>query len=296
MTTKTITSADLGHSFITTEVNLKEVFITEAGRLDIGLVEAERLFNFLPASIKAAPAVKHNRDSEWHYIYGAPFHLENKKIGKSSHLVPYVSSLIRATFTAKRLLTPINFFHSWWNQLDNPSKHYDALVEMLAVSNVTFDKKLSYEQAGLGVGSQKIDWFLETNSNGDFLLEVKCRLGQLAKEMERVQQVGHDGKQVRASEPNTNFETLFKDTSCKFPPIANSSYIQGAIIFLPIQVPEVKFEKYFLDMLKNNLHFVAFGTEDYETSTKVRTYATTLEIAERVNLVFNWVSGAKFTY
>jgi hypothetical protein len=55
-------------------------------------------------------------------------------------------SLVRATLVAKHALTSSKLCRSWRLKLD-------AIVEMLAVTNVTPHRSLAYEQEGLGIGS-----------------------------------------------------------------------------------------------------------------------------------------------
>jgi hypothetical protein len=46
---------------------------------------------------------------------------------------------------------------TWWQELDTPPKHLDAIVEMLAVAKVSPGYERAYEQKGRRIGSHKID-------------------------------------------------------------------------------------------------------------------------------------------
>ena len=78
-----------------------------------------------------------------------------------------MASLVRATLVAEQFLTSKQLRQYWW-RLDQPAKHLDAIVEMLTVCNISADSSLSYEQPGLGVRSNLIDWLLKTKVEGDF--------------------------------------------------------------------------------------------------------------------------------
>jgi hypothetical protein len=285
-------------SLVTDEAKLIDIFIDEAVRFGISHTDAENLFKRLPASVRSAPAVKFVLGPDWHYVFGKPFHLSGNSPGFGiPHQARLVISLVRASLVAEHALTPSQFRRFWWQQIDSPAKHLDAIVEMLAVANVTPDQCLTYEQEGLGVGSQRIDWLLKTKEDGNFLLEVKNRPGQMAQELMRIQTASRavDAQSI-SDEPITDFDALFKSTSSKFLPIPDSSCTQGAVVFLGIKVPKAQFEDFFLDHLQVNLHFVALGKLDKEAGICVNLLATSLEIASRVLSAFKWREDADLTY
>jgi len=139
------------------EAKLFDVFLIEATNLGVSHTEAERMFKILPANVRSAPAKKFKLDQEWRYEYGKPFHLGGNSKGFGiPYQAPLVVSLVRTALVAERSLTETQRRPggSWWNQLDKPEKHFDGIVEMLAVANVNQNYSLSYEQAGGG------GWFI----------------------------------------------------------------------------------------------------------------------------------------
>jgi len=285
-------------SLITAKAKLIDIFINEAAHLGISQTNAERLFKMLPASVKSTAAVTFVFGPDWRYVFGNPFHLSGDSHGFGiPHQAPLVVSLVRATLVAEHALTSSKLRRSWWLQLDRPSKHLDAIVEMLAVTNVTPDHSLAYEQEGLGIGSYRIDWLLKTKEDGDFLLEVKNRPGQSAQELARIQTTSKEGvTKLNPDEPSTNFDALFKSTFSKFLPTAVASCTQGVILFLGIKVPAAQFDHFYHDHLQTNLHFVALGKEDKESGVSVNLFATSAEIESRTLSAFSWRKDADLIY
>ncbi len=287
--------------FVADEAQLIDVFIKEAASLGVSNTDAERLFKMLPQKVRFAPAKKFKLGEEWRYEYGKPFHLSGNSKGFGvPYQAPLVISLVRATLVAERSLTQTQRRpgSSWWNQLEKPGKHFDGIVEALAVANVNQDYSLSYEQDGLGVGSSRIDWVLQTKENRKFLLEVKNRPGQSAQELTRIQstsKIQGDSSQING-EPNTDFNMLFKSSFDKFLPASTSAYIQGVILFLGIKIPSAQFAGFFHDHLQNNLHFVALGKEDQKSGTAINILAISPEIANDVRSAFGWFEQADLMY
>ena len=210
------------------EAQLIDIFINEAANLGVSHTDAEHLFKILPENVRAAPAKKFKLDEEWRYEYGKPFDLNGNSKGIGvPYQAPLVISLVRTALVAERALTLTQrrSGSSWWYQLDKPEKHFDGIVEMLSVANVNQNHILTYEQAGLGVGSYSIDWLLQTKENGNFLLEVKNRPGQPAQELIRIQSTSRirRGSPPNISEPITDFNALFKSSFSKFLPASTSS-------------------------------------------------------------------------
>ena len=282
-------------SLVSAEAKLADVFPEEAAHLGVGLTDVDRLFRILPASVKSASAVKFTLGPDWRYVFGTPFHLRGRSRAIGTPQAPFVASLVRATLVAEQFLTSKQLRQYWW-RLDQPTKHLDAIVEMLTVWNISADSNLSYEQLGLGVSSHSIDWLLKTKVEGDFLLEVKNRPGQMAQELMRNQKDMEAGAQSITGEPVTNFEALFKSVSSKFLPISDSTCIQGAALFLGIKVPALLLNEFFHDHLQNYLHFVALSKEDKQAGALVNLLAISPEIANQVLSAFGWHEGADLTY
>ena len=279
-------------SFVTAESHFIDVFFDETVSLGISHLDAERLLKIIPASVRSAKAIKFVLGQDWRYIYGKQFHLNGNSRGFGVPFqAPLIVNLIRATALAERVLTSSQF-RRWWQQLDMPAKHLDAIVEMLAVSSVSPDHHLIYEQAGLGIGSQKIDWLLKTKEEGEFLLEVKNRPGQMAQEMTR----SKASSTQFPSEPIADFSALFKSTTSKFLPLQDSTFIQGAIVFLGIKVPATALDNFFRNQLQSRFHFIALGKEDKQTGICVNLFTISPEISNRVRSVFRWREGADLTY
>ena len=281
-------------SFIAAKAMLRDVFVDESATLGISAPDSDRLFKLLPASVKSAQAVKFKLgDPSWRYIFGKPFHIGESRGFGIPHQAPLIVSLIRATVVAESRLTSKQW-RAWWWHIEKPEKHLDAIVEMLAVCNVAPAHNLIYEPAGLGVGSQRIDWLLKMSDEYNFFLEVKNRPGQTAQEMTRIRSNPKTPNPV--DEPITDFDALFKSTYSKFLPAPNPFSIQGVILFLGIKVPAAGLEKFFFDHLQTNLHFVALGKEDKETGIKTNLLARSPEVASRVLSAFAWHEDADLTY
>jgi hypothetical protein len=281
--------------FVTAEAQLTEVFVSVAAGFGIGHEEAEHLFNLLPVSVKDAPAIKVLIGDDWRYAFGKPFHLKGDSKGFGVPFqAPLVASLVRAIRVAERTLTTQQFHGSWRRRLDMPAKHFDAIVEMLAVCNVASESQLVYEQLGLGAGPRLIDWALTTESEGKILLEVKNRPGQPAKELSRLQTNSGAVDGIMNSDPIPDFDALFKSTCSKFVPLPTSC-IQGVVVFTGIKVPAVGFESYFHDHLQAHLHFAALGKEDKESGISVNLIAISPGIADRVLTAFAWRNDADLT-
>ena len=282
------------------EAQLIDVFIDEAANFGVSHTDAERIFNILPENVRSAPAKKFKLDQEWRYEYGKPFHLDGNSKGSGIPFqAPLVVSLVRTALVAERTLaqTQRRPGSHWWYQLDKPDKHFDGIVEMLAVANVNQNYSLIYEQVGLGVGSHSIDWLLQTKEKGNFLLEVKNRPGQPAQELTRIQSRSKMiVPQPNLGEPVTDFDALFKSSYDKFLPISSASYIQGVILFLGIKTPADKFANFFHEHLEAKLHFVALGKEDKDSGIRVNLLATSQEISKHVLSVFNWNNNADLLY
>lgn len=283
-------------AFIAAKAMLQDIFADEAATLGINAADAERLFRLLPASVRAAQAVKFKLgDPDWRYIFGKPFHIGESRGFGIPHQAPLVVNLIRATAVAESRLTPTQR-RSWWWQIDTPGNHLDAVFEMLAVSNVDREHNLTYEPASLAVGSQRIDWLLNLNLKDEhsFLLEVKNRPGQTAQEMTRIKSSSRTTGPV--DEPITDFDALFKSTYSKFLPVPDPSRTQGVMLFVGIKIPAARFEKFFNDHLQTTLDFIDLGKEDKETGTKIQLLARSSEVASRVLSAFGWREGADLTY
>lgn len=281
-------------SFIAEKAELKDIFTEEAVTLGISHMDAERLFNSLPASVKSVQAVKFSLgDPDWRYIFGKHFHIGMSRGFGIPHQAPLVVSLIRATAIAERKLTKSQQ-RSWWWQIDVPGKHLDAIFEMLAISNVNPNHTLIYEQVGMGVGSQLIDWLLKLKDEHSFLLEVKNRPGQTAHELTRIKSRSKLGD--HPGEPTTDFDALFKSTYSKFLPLPNPSYTQGVMLFLGIKIPAKSLAKFFQDRLQSNLDFVVLAKEDKETGIKVDLHVSSQESTHRLLEAFGWNEGADLTY
>lgn len=284
--------------FVAAQAQLSDVFLTEAASLGISSTDAEHLFKLLPASVRSAPAVQFVLGPDWRYVFGKPFHLDGNSRGFGvPHQAPLVLDLVRATLVAEHVLTISQFRRSWWPQLDRPAKHLDAIVEMLAVANVSHDYDLAYEQIGTGIGSYRIDWLLKTKGEGNFLLEVKNRPGQSAQELMRIQKTSRTTiAHSNPDEPVTDFTALFKSTYNKFHSAPTSPCIQGVILFLGIKIPAADFANFFYNHLQTNLNFVAFGKEDKEVGVRVNIIATSPKIADRVLSAFGWREEADLMY
>ena len=279
-------------SFITAESLLVDVFHDEAAGLGIGRFDSEQLLKKIPASVRSTKAIKFVFDQEWRYIFGKQFHFDGNSRGFGvPHQAPLVANLVRASALADRVLTASQF-RRWWQQLDIPAKHLDAIVEMLSISNVALDHDLAYEQAGLGIGSQKIDWLLKTKEKGGFLLEVKNRPGQMAREMTRRKATSPS----MPSDPITDFPALFRSTTGKFLPLNETEYTQGVILFLGIKVPATALDNYFRNHLQSHLHFIALGKEDKAMGISVNLFVKSTEIADHVRFAFRWSEGADLLY
>jgi hypothetical protein len=149
----------------------------------------------------------------------------------------------------------------------------------------------------VGVGSYSIDWLLQTKEKGDFLLEVKNRPGQSAQELTRLQSRSKTiAPKSNLGEPITDFDVLFKSSYDKFLPISMSSYIQGVILFLGIKIPADKLAYFFHSHLETKLHFVALGTENKDSGTRVILLATSPEISKQALSVFNWNDNSDLLY
>jgi hypothetical protein len=275
-------------SLVTAESNLADVFMDEAVNLGFSRLDAEYLLKIIPASVRAAKAIKFVLGEDWRYIYGKQFHFDGNSRGFGiPYQAPLVVNLIRATALAERVLNTSQFRH-WWQQVDMQGKHLDAIVEMLSVFSVTPDQHLSYEQAGLGVGLQKIDWLLKTKEDGNFLLEVKNRPGQMAQEITRIKTKSTPIQ----SEPIPDFSALFKSTTSKFLAVNDSTYTQGVILFLGLKVPATALDKFFRIRLQSHLHFIALGKENKENGICVNLLASSPEVASRVRSAFKWNENA----
>ena len=279
-------------SFVITESSLADAFFEEATNLGISRVEAEQLLKIIPASVRSAKAVKLVFGQDWRYLYGKQFHFDGNSTGFGvPYQAPLLANLVRSATIAERVLIGSQR-RRWWQQLDMPAKHFDTILETLAVFNVSFDSHLKYEQSGLGVGSQKIDWLLKSKEDGEFLLEVKNRPGQMAQEMTRM-------KEKSTSLPNDpvpDFFALFKSTKSKFLPIKDSKYMQGVILFLGVKVPTTALQNFYHQHLKSHFHFVALGKEDKEFGICVNLLASSSEIADCVRSGFKWHEGADLLF
>lgn len=275
-------------SFVVAESSLVDAFFDEAANLGINRVEAERLLNIIPASVRSAKAVKFVFGQDWRYLYGKPFHFDGNASGFGvPYQAPLLVNLIRSVKLADRVLTDTQR-RRWWQQLDMPAKHFDAILETLSVFNIALDSHLVYEKSGLGVGSQKIDWLLRSKDDSEFLLEVKNRPGQMAQEMTRMKAKSPS----LPNDPVPDFSALFKSTKSKFFPIKDSQYTQGVILFLGIKVPTTALEVFYRNHLQSHFHFVALGKEDKEFGISVNLIASSSEIADRVRSGFKWHEGA----
>jgi hypothetical protein len=274
-------------SFVIAESSLADAFFDEATNLGISHVEAEQLLRIIPASVRSAKAIKFVFGQDWRYLFGKEFDFDGNSSGFGvPYQAPLLVNLVRSAKVAERVLTGSQR-RRWWQQLDMPAKHFDTILETLAVFNVAPDCHLEYEKSGLGVGSQKIDWLLRSKE-GEFLLEVKNRPGQMAQEMTRM-------KAKSTSLPNDpipDFFALFKSTKSKFLPIKDSTYTQGVILFLGIKVPATALENFYHHHLQSHFHFVALGKEDKEFGISVNLIASASEIADRVRSGFKWHEGA----
>jgi hypothetical protein len=281
-------------NFISTEAHLSDVFIEEATRLGSSALNAERLFMILPKDVKSAPAIKFTLSPGWCYYYGEPFRLSGSSTAVGiPYQAPLVVNLVRASIVADSVLTPMQLLNSWLPQVNNPAKHLDAISEMLAVAFVNPDQHLTYEPVGLGVGSHRIDWLLTTKSEGEYLLEIKNRTGQLAQEIRRIQPQMSTGIKTVPGEPNTDFDALFKSTYIKFHPVSGSTRTQGVAIFPSIKIPSGRFGIYFRNRLQANLHFVALVNKE---GTHVDILAISSEIKSQVLISFGWSEGANLLY
>ena len=282
-------------SLVAAEAALGDIFIDEAAGLGITRADAERLFMTLPAFVRSARAVKFALGPDWRYEFGDLFHMDDGSRGFGiPHQAPLVVSLVRASKVADRVFANSPNRRMWWQELDNPAKHLDAIVEMLAVAKVSPDYELAYEQKGRGIGSHKIDWSLTTNDRR-FLLEVKNRPGQTVQELERIRSTSRGGPKL-SEEPLADFTKLFKSTSNKFLPTANASCLQGVIVFLGIKVPAAGLNEYFRHHLQDKLHFIALAKEDKDNGILVNLLATSEEIARRVLTAFNWQQTGDLIY
>jgi hypothetical protein len=278
-------------SFIQDKAKLQDVFASEATTLGINSLDADRLLKLLPASVRASQAVKFSLgDQTWRYIFGESFHVGTSPAFGIPHQAPLVANLVRATAVADRTLTTPQR-RSWWWQIDIPGKHLDAILEMLAVSNVSTDYNLTYEQSGSGLGNQKIDWLLVKDEH-NFLLEVKNRPGPIAQEMTRIQ----SGATSPLGEPKTKFDALFKSTFSKFHPLPHPLHTQGVVLFLSLKISARRLEEFFYDRLQSTLDFVALAKEDKETGIRVDLLAKVPEIAGSVLSAFGWHEGANLMY
>jgi len=282
--------------FITARADLLEIFVSTAAGLGIDQQEAEHLYGLLPASVRDAPAVKMILGDDWHYVFGKPFHLDGDSKGFGvPWQAPLVMSLVISTRLATQTLTTQQFYGSWRRQLDNPSKHFDALVEMLAVSCVASDSQLFYEASGAGIGASRIDWLLKTAKDGDFLLEVKNRPGQPARELSRIRAASKTAGRMTDSEPVPDFEALFRSTWEKFIPLPTSC-IQGVILFTGLKLPGAALENFFHSRLETYLHFAALGEQNPGSGLSVNLVTISPDISDRVLSAFGWHNNADLVF
>jgi hypothetical protein len=267
-------------STVTAEAPLRAVFCAEAAALGMNPDDAQRMFEALPAPVQAAPALQFSSGPDWRYAFGSPFHLAGTLSFRIPHQAPLVASLVRAVRVAQRAIATPQLYHAWWLQIAHPAKHFDAIVEMLAVANVAPEHGLTYEPPHSGIRRRRIDWLVWTKDQGNFLLEVKNRPGHLAQELL--------GRQPAGATTAPDFAALFKSTTSKFMPVDRSVYIQGVLLFLGNRLPPAPFAAFFRDRLQANLHFVALAQEDKATGLCVDLFTASLEVEGRVIAAFRW--------
>ena len=68
-------------SVVDAEAPLIVIFTDEAARLGINRSDAEHLFSTIPASVRAAPAVRFVFNSDWRYAFGKLFNMDDGSHG-----------------------------------------------------------------------------------------------------------------------------------------------------------------------------------------------------------------------
>jgi hypothetical protein len=266
------------------EPQFKDVFIVEALKIGCSPEEAENLFLNLPIRLQSHK-ITQGFDQVWRYMFGTPFHLKKGVAISLPHQMLLVSGLVRSYLVARQRLNTKQY-DVWTGTTTRPDKHYDALAEMLAVSNVRQEDNLIYEPKGLGVGDKHIEWLLETKNDG-FLLEVKNRSGMLAKELDRIA----EAHESMPSDPVIDLDKIFKSANNKFHPVVNAKHIQGVALFISLKIPRQQIEGYFFKHIQKQLHFVTLVRDD---GMHVNLIAVSEEVKARVLSAFRWVDDADF--
>ena len=244
---------------VTRERHLIDAFQQEAERLGIPAATSEKWFRALPNDVKCAPAFDWIIDTRPHYEFGSPLDIARDGFGIGSPQMPPVEWLVKAVAVANEILSPSEQIAFRGRLADRP-RHQDALVEMVAVFGLRGKIRPLYEPPGEGTGARSIDWLATGLPEGDFLVEVKNRVGPLAKEMERIRPHAEAGLSGIPGPPPTDFNGLFRDTGDKFKLRVDSNRTQGALLFLNLKVPLKELHHYFIDILSDRLDFVGLTT------------------------------------
>jgi hypothetical protein len=245
---------------MTEESHLVDAFETEATDLGVPKDEARSLFLTLPLRVRGAPTFRWLIGPGWQYMFGAPLHLDAGEMAMGTPNIHPVSRLVQASIVASTHLSHDQLL-AFLPRLDDPVRHADALVEMAAVYRCARSSRMRYEPEGLGSGSARIDWLITSPFNRQFLLEIKNRIGHLAREANRIQPGMLGGAKTISGEPKLDLDGLFKSTWEKFRPVQITDRIQGILVFVPVKVPETAFRAFFRDRLSKRVHFAALTAD-----------------------------------
>jgi hypothetical protein len=240
--------------------HLVDAFEAEAADLGLSQPEARSLFMSLPLRVRGSPTFRWIVGSGWHYMFGAPLHLDAGEMAMGTPQIQPVSRLVQAMVIASNHLTHTELV-PFLSRLDDPARHADAVVEMAAVYRCEPSTRMRYEPEGLGYRDARIDWLLVAPFQRQFLLEIKNRIGHLAREAIRIQPGIHSGATTIPGEPRLDLDGLFKSTWEKFLPVQITDRIQGILVFVPVKVPETAFRAFFRDRLSKRVHFAALTSD-----------------------------------
>jgi hypothetical protein len=150
-----------------------------------------------------------------------------------------------------------------------PEKHQAALAEMLPMLRVAPNVPAIFEVSGLGVGNQTVDWAIGPLDDRTVLLEVKRRIADLIKQMDRVA-IDRGGGKEPILPPDHDPLILFRGVEKKFRPTDPEKTLQGAWIVSDLKQEATELEAAFRSLDQRKVHFAILGGWDGEVYTLVR--------------------------
>jgi hypothetical protein len=239
---------------------LLERFLAVATQLQDRSEEAERLFNLLPKEIQGVPTFFERLTSRWRYDFGTPIELSSNQVLVGTNTWPEVEHLYRCLTEVGSRVSP-DKLSQYITRLSSRSKHQDVLFEARPLFSLARSVAVEFEVVGHGRGNRTIDWRLLAHDEVEMLLEVKFRLGDVARHINTV------APSLNAGLPEVPWgpgdpDPLFRDTYEKFLPADPHKRLQGTWIHHSIKVRRSALESYFQSIPDDLLHFAVLSGWD----------------------------------